>query len=109
MRSTRWPFRPPEERVDPLRERIVLECTVQLLLDRGLCFKHGGMLIFPTEFKQLEAADGERAARTVTIYYDFTGAIDNIWASMVTRLAIGGESETGFGRVRLCLPQRPPV
>jgi GTPase SAR1 family protein/predicted MPP superfamily phosphohydrolase len=91
----------PEERVDPLRERIVLECTMQLLLDRGLCFKHEGMLIFPTEFKQLEAADGERAARTVTIYYDFTGAIDNIWASMVTRLAMGGENETGFGRVRL--------
>jgi GTPase SAR1 family protein len=91
----------PEERVDPLRERIVLECTVQLLLDRGLCFKHEGMLIFPTEFKQLEAADGERAARTVTIYYNFTGAIDNIWASMVTQLAMGGENETGFGRVRL--------
>jgi WD40 repeat protein/GTPase SAR1 family protein/predicted MPP superfamily phosphohydrolase len=90
-----------EERVDPLRERIVLECTVQLMLDRGLCFKHEGMLIFPTEFKQLEAPDGERAGRTVTIYYDFTGAIDNIWASMVTRLAIGGENETGFGRVRL--------
>jgi len=91
----------PEERVDPLRERIVLECTVQLLLDRGLWFRHEGMLIFPTEFKQLEAADGERAARTVTIYYDFTGAIDNIWASMVTQLAIGGENETRFGRVRL--------
>ncbi|MGH9938639.1 MAG: ADP-ribosylation factor-like protein, partial [Blastocatellia bacterium] len=90
-----------EERVDPLRERIVLECVVQLLLDRGLCFKHEGMLIFPTEFKQLEAADGERAARTVTIYYDFTGAIDNIWASLVTQLAMAGENETGFGRVRL--------
>src|SRR6266542_1781426 len=101
--SGRTPLRgiKPEERVDPLRERIVLECTVQLLLDRGLCFKHGGMLIFPTEFKQLEAADDERAARTVTIYYEFTGAIDNIWASMVTRLAMGGENETGFGRVRL--------
>jgi GTPase SAR1 family protein len=91
----------PEERVDPLRERIVLECATQLLLDRGLCFKHEGMLIFPTEFKQLEAADGERTARTVTIYYDFTGAIDNIWATMVTQLAMGGENETGFGRVRL--------
>ncbi len=91
----------PEERVDPLRERYVLECTVQLLLDRGLCFKHEGMLIFPTEFKQLEAADGERAARTVTIYYDFTGAIDNIWASLVTQLAMAGEDEKGFGRVRL--------
>jgi GTPase SAR1 family protein/predicted MPP superfamily phosphohydrolase len=88
-------------RLDPLRERIVLECTVQLLLDRGLCFKHEGMLIFPTEFKQFEASDGERAARTVTIYYDFTGAIDNIWASMVTQLAIGGENKTGFGRARL--------
>ncbi len=91
----------PEERVDPLRERIVLECTVQLLLDRGLCFKHEGMLIFPTEFKQSEAADGELAAQKVTIYYDFTGAIDNIWASLVTQLAMGGEAEAGFGRVRL--------
>jgi WD40 repeat protein/GTPase SAR1 family protein/predicted MPP superfamily phosphohydrolase len=91
----------PEERVDPFRERIVLECTVQLLLDRGLCFKHEGMLIFPTEFKQFEASDGERAARAVSIYYDFTGAIDNIWASMVTQLAIAGENEKGFGRVRL--------
>jgi GTPase SAR1 family protein/predicted MPP superfamily phosphohydrolase len=90
-----------EERVNALQERIVLECTIQLLMDRGLCFKHEGMLIFPTEFKQIEAADGERAARTVTIYYDFTGAIDNIWASLVTQLAMSGENETGFGRVRL--------
>jgi hypothetical protein len=45
-----------------------LECTVRLLLDRVLCFKHEGMLIFPSEFKQFEAVERERAARTVTIY-----------------------------------------
>jgi GTPase SAR1 family protein/predicted MPP superfamily phosphohydrolase len=89
------------ERVDPIRERIVLECTVQLMLDRGLCFRHEGTLIFPTEFKRLEAPDGERRARTVTIYYDFTGAIDNIWASLVTQLALSEDSDKGFGRIRL--------
>lgn len=74
---------------------------MQLLLDRGLCFRHEGALIFPTEFSRLEAAETDKAAQTVTIYYDFTGAIDNIWASLVTQLAMGGEDETGFGRVRL--------
>jgi len=91
----------PEERLDPIRERIMLECAVQLMLDRGLCFKHEGALIFPTEFSRLEAAEDDKAARTVTIYYDFNGAIDNIWASLVTLLALGGEAERGFGRVRL--------
>ncbi|MGH9754012.1 MAG: TIR domain-containing protein, partial [Blastocatellia bacterium] len=91
----------PEERVDPIRERIVLECTAQLLLDYGLCFKHEGTLIFPTEFSRLEAAETDKAAQTVMIYYDFTGAIDNIWVSLVTQLAMSGDDKTGFGRVRL--------
>jgi small GTP-binding protein len=95
------PLIKPEERVDPLREKVVLECTVQLLLDRGLCFKHGRMLIFPTEFKHHETAKVEHTTRTVTTSYDFTGAIDNIWASLVTQLAMCGESKTGFGRIRL--------
>jgi small GTP-binding protein len=89
------------ERLPANQERIVLNCIVQLLLDRGLCFKHEGLLIFPTKFKQMAVEHGAQAAHMRSLYYDFSGAIDNIYASLVTQLAMTGDSRDGFGRVRL--------
>lgn len=87
----------PEDRLDPLRERIVMECVVQLLLDRGICFKHGGLLIFPTEFRQAQEKGDTHSAQIVPLYYDFSGPIDSIYTSLVTQLAVSER----FGRVRL--------
>ena len=85
------------ERLHPFQERIVLECVIQLLLEHTICLKHEGLLIFPALFPSIETDDGVDIAHTVSLYYDFSGAIDNIYSSLVVRLALSG----GFGRVRL--------
>lgn len=78
------------------QERDVLECVVELLLKNNICFTHEGMLVFPALFPDFVDAD-ESALQSVSLFYDFTGAIDSIYSSLVVRLA---QSER-FGRVRL--------
>ncbi|HEX4950874.1 MAG TPA: TIR domain-containing protein [Blastocatellia bacterium] len=91
-----YPGIKPAERLHLFQERIVIECVVQLLLQHGLCLKHEGLLIFPALFPSLETKESD-GTETVSLYYDFTGAIDNIYSSLVVKLA---HSEH-FGRVRL--------
>jgi len=67
-----------EERLKPLHERSVLECVMQLLLEHGICLKHEGLLIFPALFPSTATEDGANITHTVSLYYDFSGAIDNI-------------------------------
>lgn len=86
-----------EVRLHPFQERVVLECVVQLLLEHGICLKHEGLLIFPTLFQSAASSEEVPLAHSVSLYYDFAGAIDNIYSSLVVRLAISGR----FGRVRL--------
>ncbi|HLG17661.1 MAG TPA: metallophosphoesterase [Blastocatellia bacterium] len=85
------------ERLHPFQERIVMECVVELLLDRGICLKHEGLLLFPALFPAAPAQQSAEAAHTVSLYYDFSGAIDNIYSSLVVRLAVSER----FGRIRL--------
>ncbi len=85
------------QRLPRLQERVVLECVVQLLVEHGVCFQHEGLLIFPSLFQPTERDEGGEFPHAVSLYYDFAGAIDNIYASLVAHLVIG---ET-FGRVRL--------
>ncbi len=88
-----------QDRLPRAQEKPVLECTVQLLLEHGICFKHEGLLIFPSLFAHAsEEADG-KLQHSVSLYYDFAGAIDNIYASMVAWLVLSKE----FGKVRLWL------
>ena len=77
-------------------ERTVLECVVRLMVERGLCFDHEGLLVFPTLFNDLAEREGTLPP-SAPLYYDFNGPIDNIYASLVARLAVSGE----FGPVRL--------
>lgn len=86
-----------EERLPRLQERVVLECVVQLLIEHGICFRHEGLLIFPSLFRPTELGDRDAISHSVSLYYDFSGAIDNIYASLVAQLVIGEE----FGSVRL--------
>jgi len=88
---------PDENRLPRAQERVVLECTVQLLIAHGICFQHEGLLVFPSLFRPTEREAGETFAHAVSLYYDFSGAIDNIYASLVAWLVIG----KAFGRVRL--------
>nr|VFJ57256.1 MAG: WD40 repeat [Candidatus Kentron sp. FM]VFJ58684.1 MAG: WD40 repeat [Candidatus Kentron sp. FM]VFK11876.1 MAG: WD40 repeat [Candidatus Kentron sp. FM] len=87
----------PDERLERLQERVVLECVVELMITHGLCFRHGGLLVFPSLFPAPVSGDEGKLPHSVSLYYDFTGAIDNIYAALVARLMVGGE----FGQGRL--------
>jgi small GTP-binding protein len=86
-----------EKRLHPFQERIVLECVVQLLIEHGICLRHEGLLIFPTLFQPTGGGEAVSFSHSVSLYYDFSGAIDNIYSSLVIRLAMSEQ----FGRVRL--------
>jgi hypothetical protein len=92
-----FPGIPDKERLSPLQERSVLECVIELMIENGLCLKHERLLIFPTLFPET-SVDAEADERCkVSLYYDFSGAIGNIYSSLVAQLALSGK----FGRVRL--------
>lgn len=86
-----------DSRLPRNQERPVLECTVELLLEHGICFQHEGLLIFPSLFNSSSLAKDIELSHSVSLYYDFSGAIDNIYASLVAWLVLA----QNFGRVRL--------
>jgi small GTP-binding protein len=88
-----------QERLPRAQEKAVLECTVELLLEHGICFAHEGLLVFPSLFAAAPAseADNTPLPHAVSLYYDFAGAIDNIYASLVAWLVLARD----FGRLRL--------
>lgn len=86
-----------EERLPRLQERVVLECIVQLLIQHGICLQHEGLLIFPALFQPTERESSGTIPHAISLYYDFSGAIDNIYSSLIALLAISKR----FGRVRL--------
>ena len=67
---------------------------MQLLVDHGIALRHAGQLIFPALFPATTAADDANIAQTVSLYYDFSGAIDNLYSSLVVSLALSER----FGR-----------
>lgn len=87
----------PENRLPRAKEKIIIECTVQLLLTNGICFSHEGLLVFPSLFPLSESSTQEVPDSLATMYYDFSGAIDNIYASLVAWLVIAQD----FGELRL--------
>jgi GTPase SAR1 family protein/predicted phosphodiesterase/uncharacterized Zn-finger protein len=86
-----------EDRVPRGQERIVLEAVVELMIEHGLCFRHEGLLVFPTLLRATETDRADQLPGSVSLYYDFSGAIDNVYASLISWLVIG----QGFGRIRL--------
>lgn len=85
-----------KERIAPSKERVVLECIVELMIQHGICFRHGGLLVFPTLFPDGDP-ENQELAHSVSLYYDFSGAIDNIYASLVAKLMVS----EAFGEGRL--------
>jgi small GTP-binding protein len=87
----------PEDRLPAQQEVVALNCVVHLLVSHGLCLRHEGMLVFPSEFPLLVDNNHDGLGHTISLYYDFSGAIENIYAPLVVRLALSER----FGRVRL--------
>lgn len=87
-----------KERLPRTQEKPVLECTVQLLLEHGICFQHEGLLIFPSLFFPAPGTTSTALPHAVSLYYDFAGAIDNIYASLIAWLVLARDD---FGQVRL--------
>jgi small GTP-binding protein len=94
------------DRLPRLDERVVVECVAELMIEHGLCFRHENLLIFPSLFPAPPEAE-ERLPHSISLYYDFTGAIDNIYASLVARLVMSAEFGSGRlypGRVEFDAP-----
>jgi small GTP-binding protein len=85
------------QRLPWMQERVVLECVVELLLRHGIALRHEGLLIFPALFRATESVETFDSRYSIPLYYDFTGAIDNIYSALVASLAMS----TRFGRYRL--------
>lgn len=85
------------ERLPPDEERIILESVARLLVERGICFEHEGLLIFPSLFRLSHQKAAAEVMSPFALCYDFSGPIDQIYASLVVQLAILKE----FGLVRL--------
>jgi small GTP-binding protein len=95
--TARFPRIKPEERLRRDQELVVLDCVIQLLIEHGLCLRHEGLLIFPSLFRPNQSDAGSDLPRAVSLHYDFSGPIDNIYASLITSLALSQH----FGPVRL--------
>ena len=86
-----------DQRLARIQERVILECVMQLLIEHGICLQHEGLLIFPSLFQPTEKDKAPAIPHSISLYYDFSGAIDNIYSSLVAWLGISGY----FGRPRL--------
>ncbi len=86
-----------EERLREDQELPVLNCVIELLIEHGLCLRHEGLLIFPSLFQPTHSESGTDFSHAISLQYDFFGPIDNIYASLVTSLAISQR----FGPMRL--------
>ena len=93
----RFPRIPTEQRLHRDQELLVLDCVIELLLEHGVCLRHEGLLIFPSLFQPTEGMAEVDAPRASSLYYDFSGPIDNIYASLITSLALSRH----FGAMRL--------
>jgi small GTP-binding protein len=85
------------ERLREDQELPVLNCVIELLIEHGLCLRHEGLLIFPSLFQPTHAESSTDFSHTISLQYDFFGPIDNIYASLVTSLAVSQQ----FGPMRL--------
>lgn len=86
-----------EERLTEDQELAVLNCVIELLIEHGVCLRHEGLLIFPSLFQPSQAESGADFSHAISLHYDFFGPTDNIYASLVTSLAVSQR----FGPMRL--------
>ncbi|MGV3618689.1 MAG: metallophosphoesterase [Fimbriimonas sp.] len=96
--SMSFPGIAESERLPRDQELVVLQCVVRLLLEHGICLSHKGLLVFPSLIQVAASSGiGSEVQHSVSLYYDFSGAIDNIYSALVVSLAYSGD----FGAMRL--------
>lgn len=96
--SMEFPRILPAERLRRDQELPVLDCVIDLLIEHGLCLRHEGLLIFPSLFRPTQSEPGgAELSHAISLHYDFSGPIDNIYASLITSLALSRR----FGPMRL--------
>jgi GTPase SAR1 family protein len=82
----------------PLHERhLLITSVIQLLVEKGICFRKYGQLIFPTEFPREKPPVVGEFDDPVTVRFDFSGAVRNLYAAVVSRLHHVGR----FGQISL--------
>jgi len=74
------------DRLLPAEEALVLEATAELLIQRDLCFREMGYLVFPSQINVTRLPPSEAHPRT-EVTYRFSGSIETIYASLVVRLS----------------------
>lgn len=74
------------KRLNPSEEKILLESTAELLIERELCFRDMGMLVFPSQITITRPSSSIEASRSEVTYL-FSGSIEAIYASLVVRLS----------------------
>jgi len=78
--------------------RSVLDCTIRLLIDKKICFKHEGLLIFPACFStDLDTMPSGELGSSLPSW-SFEGPIENIYSGIVCVLALLPEP---FGQVQV--------
>jgi len=77
-----------EQRLPRFQELIVLECVIEILIKSGLCLRHEKLLIFPSLMLSDDEGEEQKFPESSILFYDFSGAIDNVYASLVTRLVL---------------------
>jgi WD40 repeat protein/predicted MPP superfamily phosphohydrolase len=95
--TLQFPVIGPAERLPRDQELVVLDCVVELLIEHGICFRHEGLLVFPSLFQASGVDEGAGPPHAVSLSYSFSGATDNIYASLVASLAMSRP----FGHPRL--------
>ncbi|MCP4113388.1 MAG: hypothetical protein GY749_48975 [Desulfobacteraceae bacterium] len=76
-------------RLEPEEERIVIESTVDLFIQRDLCLREMGYLVFPSQIN-LSRPESDNKPPPAEISYEFSGNIDTIYATLVVRLSYTG-------------------
>ncbi|HEV3036260.1 MAG TPA: TIR domain-containing protein [Candidatus Angelobacter sp.] len=76
---------PAENRLGPGDEKVVLQAMEQTLLERRLCLREGGDLVFPS-YCGLERPVGP-APPPFFVSYTIRGFLDDIYATLVVKLA----------------------
>jgi small GTP-binding protein len=76
-----------EQRLGKREEPIVLQAMEQMLLDRKLCLRQGGNLVFPS-YSGIQRT-GPTSGRYF-ISYVFSGYLDDIYSTLVAKLAYCG-------------------
>ena len=74
-----------EKRLGPAEEKVVLQAMEQMLLDRRLCLRQNGDLVFPSHFG-LERPVGPVPPKFF-VSYTIRGFLDDIYATLVVKLA----------------------